>query len=189
MKTILISTGMLLVFALGVYWVYEKYNLENNYINARVSDDSGGNILERLSIGVQRQLDLETEKDRIAVDAYSRGEISFEEYQEYVSKKAEDERKEEEKAFAALANMYDPDDGMLRGVGKMKEKSDAKKQQQIDSLEQQILEILNSSKDAPQEIIVRKLKMVEWIPIGHVYTDNEMSRFYEERISKIIKGL
>ena len=77
------------------YWVYEKYQLENKYIEMHSPPDKELSMTDRALIAFQREYELEIEKDEAVLRSYQQGKISFQEYNQYFEEKARSNISEE----------------------------------------------------------------------------------------------
>ena len=181
--------SVIAICAVIAFWVYKKYESDNQYYNNVAPDRSNMNIAERALLALEREHELELRKEETVLRKYQNGELSQDQYEDYLKKKAEQNRSEQQQAIEDIGNMFDPDKGMFSGASKMASKPQFKKQTQIDKLEREIQKILSSLEIEQINVIKIKLMGIKWIPIDNKIIDEEMTKFYKDKISTLINEI
>jgi hypothetical protein len=138
---------------------------------------------------LEREHKLELEKEEAVLRKFARGELSREEYQEYLDQKSQAEQRETEEAFAMLKDMYDPEKGMLSGVMKLANDPSNRKSDQQRKLDKEIKEIIADIGSVSNQAIITRLHLVAWAPVGDPSIDQEMTDYYEKKIERAIESL
>ena len=144
---------------------------------------------ERGISALEREHNLELEKEAAVLRSFEKGEMSREEYQEYLDQKSQAEQRETEEAFAMLKDMYDPEKGMFSGVTKLAKDPSYKKSDQQRKLDKEIKEIIADIGSVSNQAIITRLHLVAWAPVGDPSIDREMTEYYEKKIERAIKSL
>ena len=181
--------SIIAVCAVIAFWVFKKYESDNQYYDNVAPDRSNMSIAERALLALEREHDLELRKEETVLRKYKNGELSQDQYNEYLKKKAEQDRSEQQQVVEDLGNMFDPDKGMFSGVIKMGSKPQFKKQKQIDKLERDIQKTLSLLENDQTNVIKIKLRGIKWIPIDNKVIDEKMTKFYKNKISTLINEI
>ena len=144
---------------------------------------------ERGISALEREHNLELEKEAAVLKSFEKGEMSREEYQEYLDQKSQAEQRETEEAFAMLKDMYDPEKGMFSGVTKLAKDPSYKKSDQQRKLDKEIKEIIADIGSVSNQAIITRLHLVAWAPVGDPSIDLEMTEYYEKKIERAIESL
>ena len=169
------------------YWVYEKYQLENKYIEMRSPADKELSMTDRALIAFQREYELEIEKDEAILRSYQQGKISFQQYNQYFKEKAKRNISEEAAALDMLSTMMDPEEGIYSGVIKMAQRPSMQKKDQIKELEEKINTILDKSETNGPDKTIALLIAIAWMPVGDEKIDNEMTEHYQTKINRLVE--
>jgi len=113
------SLALIAICALIAFWVHKKYESDNVYYDVVAPNRSNMTIVERLFLALERENDLEIKYEESVLRRYQTGELSQAEYEEFLNRRAENERKELNDAYVDLANMWDPNKGMFSGMLKL----------------------------------------------------------------------
>jgi hypothetical protein len=183
------SLAVIAVCVLIAFWVHKKYEADNAYYEKTAPDRSNMTIAERGFLALEREHDLEIKKAETVLRKYQTGELSQEEYEEYLKRRTANEREEYNQGVEDLGNMFDPEKGMFSGVIKMASNPELKKIKQIEKLEIEIRNVISKMGTDDESTTKMKLHAVKWVPIGNEKIDNEMSEYYETKISNFIKQL
>ena len=144
---------------------------------------------ERGISALEREHNLELEKEAAVLRSFEKGEMSREEYQEYLDQKSRAEQRETEEALAMLKDMYDPEKGMLSGIAKLANDPSNRKSDQQRKLDKEIKEIIADIGSVSNQAIITRLHLVAWAPVGDPSIDLEMTEYYEKKIERAIKSL
>ena len=144
---------------------------------------------ERGISALEREHNLELEKEAAVLKSFEMGEMSREEYQEYLDQKSRAEQRETEEALAMLKDMYDPEKGMLSGIAKLANDPSNRKSDQQRKLDKEIKEIIADIGSVSNQVIITRLHLVAWAPVGDPSIDLEMTEYYEKKIERAIESL
>jgi len=167
--------------------VHKKYESDNAYYEKIAPDRSNMTIAERGFLALEREHDLEIKKEESVLRKYQTGELSQEEYEAYLKRRTASEREEHNQAVEDLGNVFDPEKGMFSGAFKMASNPEFKKTKQIEKLETEIRKVISEMGTDSESTTKMKFHGIKWVPIGNTKIDDEMSVYYEKKISKLIK--
>ena len=181
------SLAVIAVCALIAFWVHKKYESDNVYFEKVAPDRSNMSIAERGFLALEREHDLQIKKEESVLRKFQTGELSQEEYEEYLKRRAANERAEHNQAVEDLGNMFDPEKGMFSAAFKMASNPEFKKKKQIEKLENEIKKIISGMSDDSEGATKMKFLGIKWMPVGNTKIDNEMTSYYDEKVSRLIK--
>lgn len=170
-------------FLITTFWIYQKYNFDNSYYDQVISDRDDLNFTQRVMLFFEREYILELEREEEVLNKYKKGEISHEEYNQYLNKKIIETTNQTNNGVEALKQIYDPDNGMFSGIFKMASSPNIQKNKQIQILDKKIDAIIEDLNNQDRDILITRLSAIIWVPVGDETIDKQMSEYYQNKIS------
>lgn len=170
-------------FSITTFWIYQKYNFDNSYYDQVISDRDDLNFTQRVMLFFEREYILQLEREEEVLNKYKKGEISHEEYNQYLNKKIKETRNQTNNGVEVLKQIYDPDNGMFSGIFKMASSPNIQKNKQIQILDKKIDAIIEDLNNQDRDILITLLSAIIWVPVGDETIDKQMSEYYQNKIS------
>ena len=170
-------------FSITTFWIYQKYNFDNSYYDQVISDRDDLNFTQRVMLFFEREYILELEREEEVLNKYKKGEISHEEYNQYLNKKIKETTNQTNNGVEVLKQIYDPDNGIFSGIFKMASSPNIQKNKQIQILDKKIDAIIEDLNNQDRDILITRLSAIIWVPVGDETIDKQMSEYYQNKIS------
>tara|TARA_B100001059_G_C17685401_1_gene502058 strand:+ start:221 stop:796 length:576 start_codon:yes stop_codon:yes gene_type:complete len=169
-------------FSITTFWIYQKYNFDNSYYDQVISDRDDLNFTQRVMLFFEREYILELEREEEVLNKYNKGEISHEEYNQYLNKKIKETTNQTNNGVEVLKQIYDPDNGIFSGIFKMASSPNIQKNKQIQILDKKIDAIIEDLNNQDRDILITRLSAIIWVPVGDETIDKQMSKYYQNKI-------
>ena len=170
-------------FSILIFWVYQKYNFDNSYYDQVISARDDLNFTQRVMLFFEREYILELEREEEVLNKYKKGDISHEEYNQYLNKKIKETTNQTNNGVELLKQIYDPENGIFSGIFKMASSPNIQKNKQIKILDKKIDAIIEDLNNQDRDILTTRLSAISWVPVGDETIDKQMSEYYQNKIS------
>ena len=179
---------MVVAVAVGAV-MYAQYSKDERYYDAVAPSREDMNPLERATLVLQREIDIEQREETSVLQKFESGEMSLTEYEEYLERKSAREQREIEEAYESIGSMFDPEKGMFSGGVKMAQHPEFRKREQIKKLDAELKDVISAMSQDNPSITKARLSVIKWIPVGNSKIDEEMNRYYTERVEALMSHI
>ena len=176
---------MVVAVAVGVV-MYAQYSSDERYYDTVAPSREDVNPLERATLVLQREIDIEQRKEASVLQKFESGEMSLAEYEEYLERKS---AREIEEAYESMGRMFDPEKGMFSGAIKMAQKPEVRKRAQIKKLDTELRDVVSAMAQDNPATTKARLSLIKWMPVGDAKIDEEMDRYYAERVNALMSQI